>query len=46
MTVGQAACQLLCRFTHSTLAASCVLRVAGVRTAHSCQTKCKNRAHA
>jgi len=24
MTVGQAACQLLCRYTQSTLAASCV----------------------
>jgi len=24
MTVGQAACQLLCQYTHSTLVASCV----------------------
>jgi len=24
MTVGQAACQLLCRYTHNALAASCV----------------------
>jgi len=32
MTVGQAACQLLCRDTHSTLAASCVCWIVPIAT--------------
>ena len=32
MTVGQAACQLLCRYTHSTLTASCVCWIVPIAT--------------
>jgi len=35
MTVGQAACQLLCRYTQSTLAASCVCWIVPIVTCDS-----------
>ena len=40
MTVGQAACQLLCRYTHSTLAASCVCWIVPIVTCDSIKRTC------
>ena len=40
MTVDQAACQLLCRYTHSTLAASCVCWIIPIATRDSIKWTC------
>jgi len=40
MTVGQAACRLLCRYTQSTLAASCVCGVVPIVTCQSGERTC------
>jgi len=40
MTVGQAACRLLCRYTQSTLAASCVCWIVPIVTCDSIKRTC------
>ena len=40
MTVGQAACQLLCRYTHITLVASCVCWIVPIATCDSIKRTC------
>jgi len=40
MTVGQAACQLLCRYIQSTLAASCVFWIVPIVTCDSIKKTC------
>jgi len=40
MTVGQAACQLLCRYTQSTLSASCVCWIVPIVTCDAIKRTC------
>jgi len=40
MTVGQAACQLLCRYAHSALAASCVCWIVPILMCDSIKRTC------
>jgi len=40
MTVGQAACRLLCRYTQSTLAASCICWIVRIVTSESGKGTC------
>jgi len=40
MTVGQAACRLLCRYTQSTLAASCLCWIVPIVTCDSIKRSC------
>ena len=40
MTVGQAACQLLCQYTQSTLTASCVCWIVSIVTCDSIKINC------
>jgi len=39
-TIGQAACRLLCRYTQSTLAASCVCWIVRIVTCDSIKRTC------